>query len=104
MRARIIGNRRQRASLHPSRRPTLPPMGHGPAADDAVERGRAGPHPGGLGGVVRYKVQADLFATVDRTLAERAHTVIPRSVEPLPLGRGILYHMAVAAEGSAVGS
>ena len=59
---------------------------------------------GALGGVVRVKVQADLFATVDRTLAERAHTVIPRSVEPLPLGRGILYHMAVAAEGSAVGS
>ena len=28
---------------------------------------------GALGGVVRYKVQADLFATVDRTLAERAH-------------------------------
>ena len=28
---------------------------------------------GVLGSVVRYKVQADLFATVDRTLAERAH-------------------------------
>src|SRR5436190_10505068 len=28
---------------------------------------------GVLGGVVRYTVQADLFATVDRTLAERAH-------------------------------
>src|SRR4051812_17313512 len=28
---------------------------------------------GALGGVVRYTVQADLFATVDRTLAERAH-------------------------------
>src|SRR2546421_13061136 len=28
---------------------------------------------GALGGVVRYKVQADLFATVDRTLAERAN-------------------------------
>ena len=28
---------------------------------------------GALGGVVRYKVQADLFATVDRTPAERAH-------------------------------
>ena len=28
---------------------------------------------GALGGVVRVRVQADLFATVDRTLAERAH-------------------------------
>src|SRR5437764_3319240 len=28
---------------------------------------------GALGGVVRYKVQTDLFATVDRTLAERAN-------------------------------
>src|SRR5437763_11756676 len=28
---------------------------------------------GALGVVVRYKVQADRFATVDRTLAERAH-------------------------------
>jgi signal transduction histidine kinase len=28
---------------------------------------------GAMGGVVRYTVQADLFATVDRTLAERAH-------------------------------
>src|SRR5204862_5195915 len=28
---------------------------------------------GAMGGVVRYKVQADLLAMVDRTLAERAH-------------------------------
>ena len=28
---------------------------------------------GALGGVVRVKVQTDRFATVDRTLAERAH-------------------------------
>jgi D-alanyl-D-alanine carboxypeptidase len=40
-------NRRQRARIRPSSRPPSPPMGHGPAADDAVERGRAGPHPGG---------------------------------------------------------
>src|SRR2546423_4968504 len=32
---------------------------------------------GALGGVVRYKAQADLFATVDRTLAERAHAERP---------------------------
>src|SRR5579862_6610350 len=32
---------------------------------------------GALGGVVRYKVQADLFAGVDRTLAERAHAERP---------------------------
>jgi hypothetical protein len=30
---------------------------------------------GVMGGVVRYRVQADRFATVDRTLAERAHAV-----------------------------
>ena len=66
---------------------------------------------GALGGVVRYTVQADLFATVDRTLAERAHeaghqypffrsyagrktraTVRSRWLDP----------MAVAAEGSLV--
>ena len=37
-----------------------------------------------FGGVVRYKVQADRFATVDRTLAERAHwpSMIPRSSLP----------------------
>ena len=28
---------------------------------------------GAMGGVVRYKVQADRFAIVDRTLAERAN-------------------------------
>src|SRR3954451_12084213 len=32
---------------------------------------------GVMGGVVRYTVQADLFATVDRTLAERAHAERP---------------------------
>src|SRR5207247_846166 len=70
---------------------------------------------GALGGVVRYKVQADLFATVDRTLAERVHesgrlyalgppyagrntrtTVRSRLLDPMALG--------VAAEGSLVGS
>lgn len=32
---------------------------------------------GALGGVVRHQVQADLFAAVDRTLAERAHAERP---------------------------
>jgi hypothetical protein len=37
---------------------------------------------GALGGVVRYTVQADLFAMVDRTLAERARKVVdPRGDE-----------------------
>src|SRR5438874_6490164 len=69
---------------------------------------------GALGGVVRYNVQADLFATVDRALAERAHaerplaerdapviitartTVRSRLLDPMKLD--------VAAEGSFVGS
>ena len=69
---------------------------------------------GALGSVVRYTVQADLFATVDRTLAERAHaerplaeqdppviltartTVRSRLLDPMKLD--------VAAEGSLVGS
>ena len=58
---------------------------------------------GALGGVVRYQVQADRFATVDRTLAERAHSVIPPG-PPLRLGPGILSGMTVAAEGSLIGS
>ncbi|MCA1596588.1 MAG: HAMP domain-containing protein [Chloroflexi bacterium] len=37
-----------------------------------------------LGGVVRYNVQADAFATVDRTLAERAHTELPLTHNGLP--------------------
>jgi hypothetical protein len=37
---------------------------------------------GAMGGVVRYKVEADRFAAVDRTLAERARKVIdPRGNE-----------------------
>ncbi len=59
---------------------------------------------GGMGGVVRYMVQTDLFARVDRTLAERAHSIIPRGVAPLRLGPGILSRMAAAVEGSAIGS
>ena len=38
---------------------------------------------GALGGVVRYTVQADLFATVDRTLAERIHDSVFRSKAPV---------------------
>ena len=40
---------------------------------------------GVLGGVVRYKVQADLFATVDRTLAERAHAERPLAEQDPPV-------------------
>src|SRR5881398_933015 len=40
---------------------------------------------GALGGVVRYKVQADLFATVDRTLAERAHAERPLAEQDPPV-------------------
>ncbi len=32
---------------------------------------------GALGGVMRYKLQGDRFATVDRILAERAHAERP---------------------------
>lgn len=64
-----------------------------------------------LGGVVRYKVQADLFATVDRTLAERAHAERPMA-EQAPVimtsrsavRSKLLDPMTVAAEGSLVGS
>jgi signal transduction histidine kinase len=59
---------------------------------------------GCLGGVVRVKVQADRFATVDRTLAERAHSVIPQGVPPLRLGPGILSHRGEEGDGSLVGS
>ena len=68
---------------------------------------------GALGGVVRYKVQADLFATVDRTLAERAHEAGRLyTLGPPYAGRNarttvrsrLLDPMAVAAEGSLVGS
>src|SRR5207245_10081571 len=69
---------------------------------------------GAMGGVVRYIVQADLFATVDRTLAERAHSVFLRGGAPLapgppPLSRGRArlldpIRLDVRAEGSLVGS
>lgn len=73
---------------------------------------------GVLGGVVRYTVQADRLATVDRTLAERAHAVRDRPDVPaappsdsLPesaaSGRSRLRDpilLDVAAEGSLVGS
>jgi len=66
---------------------------------------------GALGSVVRYKVQADLFATVDRTLAERAHAERPMAEQaPVILNSRstvrsrLLDPMAVAAEGSLVGS
>jgi signal transduction histidine kinase len=68
---------------------------------------------GVMGGVVRYTVQADLFAMVDRTLAERAHPMSVRGGAPGPPGLGpartpprrrVLDPMTVAAEGSLVGS
>ena len=39
---------------------------------------------GALGGVVRHKVQADRFATVDRTLAEQVHA--ERALPPISAG------------------
>jgi heavy metal sensor kinase len=64
-----------------------------------------------LGAVVRYRVQADLFATVDRTLAERAHeggrlyALGPPYAGPRSGGRPrVLDPMVAAAEGSLVGS
>src|SRR5258708_38934589 len=65
---------------------------------------------GALGGVVRYQVQADLFATVDRTLAERAHEAGRLyALGPPYAGRitgrpRVLDPMVAAAEGSLVGS
>ena len=67
---------------------------------------------GALGGVVRVRVQADLFATVDRTLAERAHAERPLAEQDPPViikarttvRSRLLDPMAVAAEGSLVGS
>src|SRR5437016_9459854 len=65
---------------------------------------------GVLGGVVRYRVQADLFAAVDRTLAERAHEAGRRYVAgpPNPVRNArarprLLDPMVAAAEGSFVG-
>ena len=68
---------------------------------------------GAMGGVVRYRVQADRFATVDRTLAERAHETGRRfSMTPSVPGRNhratgqsrLLDPMTAGAEGSLVGS
>src|SRR5256714_8100252 len=63
---------------------------------------------GALGGVVRYRVQADLFATVDRTLAERAHEAGRRYAVGPPSGRisrtRLLDPIVAPAEGSVVGS
>lgn len=67
---------------------------------------------GAMGGVVRYKVQADRFATVDRTLAERAHAERPLAehdppviiTSPSGVRSRLLDPMAVAAEGSLIGS
>ena len=68
---------------------------------------------GVMGGVVRYRVQADRLATVDRTLAERAHEAGRRfSMSPSP-PRGnrrdtgqarLLDPMTAGAEGSLVGA
>ena len=68
---------------------------------------------GVLGGVMRYTVQADLFATVDRTLAERAHEAGRLyAIGPPYAGRNtraagqsrLLDPMDAAAEGSLIGS
>lgn len=65
---------------------------------------------GAMGGVVRYTVQADRFAAVDRTLAERAHEAGRLyALGPPYVGRStdrprLLDPMAAAAEGSLVGS
>ena len=68
---------------------------------------------GAMGGVVRYKVQADLFATVDRTLAERAHEAghLYALGPPLALRNAhttvrpkLLDPMVASAEGSFIGS
>src|SRR5262249_34527114 len=68
---------------------------------------------GALGGVVRYTVQADLFATVDRTLAERAHEAGRRYAAGPPyagrqtrtIGQSrLLDPMTAPAEGSLIGS
>jgi signal transduction histidine kinase len=68
---------------------------------------------GVMGGVVRYRVQADRFAAVDRTLAERAHETGRRfSRSPAPPGGNrraadqsrLLDPMTAGAEGSMVGS
>lgn len=68
---------------------------------------------GAMGTVVRYQVQADRFAAVDRTLAERAHESGRLwALGPPYLGRAtrttarrrVLDPMVAAAEGSLVGS
>ncbi len=66
---------------------------------------------GVLGSVVRYTVQADLFATVDRTLAERAHANKSFELDPpviltspTDVRSKMLDPMTVAAEGSLIGS
>ena len=67
---------------------------------------------GALGSVVRYKVQADLFATVDRTLAERAHAERPMAERDAPIilsspsevQATLLDPMTAATEGSLAGS
>lgn len=68
---------------------------------------------GTMGGVVRYRVQADRFATVDRTLAERAHEAgrlyalgppSPGRSSRAPGQSRLLDPMVAAAEGSLVGS
>lgn len=69
---------------------------------------------GAMGGVVRYRVQADRFAVVDRTLAERARTERPVAeydppvilTSPSRVRSKLLDPMKleVAAEGSLVGA
>jgi heavy metal sensor kinase len=67
---------------------------------------------GAMGGVVRYTVQADRFAMVDRTLAERAHADRPIAerdapvilTSPTEVRSKLLDPMTAPAEGSYAGS
>lgn len=72
---------------------------------------------GAMGGVVRYRVQADLLAMVDRTLTERAHSerdrarqapiILPEEAEPPSQSRpgaGAPGAPAPGVEGSVLGS
>src|SRR5437763_8970627 len=65
---------------------------------------------GALGGVVRHIVQADLFATVDRTLAERAHEagrrymVGPSRLNRTASQRRVLEPMVAPSGGAVIGA
>lgn len=50
---------------------------------------------GSLGGVVQYKVQADLFATVDRTLAEQAIPLLLQVANARPVHAVVRLHSII---------